>query len=161
MRKDIHQEAEQLLMKAAVEQLAPGEAEWLNGHLAYCNACAGEAARLEGLVRSLRLTPVAVDPALVEVTRRRVHERAARLAPRLLAPGLAWTGCILTWLWVGLSAPFVWRGFAWAGRSVGAPDWAWEMGFGLWWLIPALAAAAAVSLHVSARSASDEEYAES
>ncbi len=161
MRQDIHKEAAHLLMKAAIEPLSAAEAEWLTQHVSSCRTCAVEARRLEEVIRSLRLASVAANPALVEATRRRIRERARSLAPTRLAPGLAWLGCLLTWLWVGLSAPFIWRGFAWAGRAIGAPDWAWEMGFGLWWLVPALAAAAAVGIHISTRDATDEGYAES
>jgi len=42
------------------------------------------------------------------------------------------------------TAPYVWRAFEWAGERLGVPRLVWEMGFGLWWTIPALIAAAVV-----------------
>jgi len=159
MRDDIHKQAEQLLLKAAVEQLTPAEASWLGRHLEDCAPCTHVSVRLEEVVRSLRTASVATDPSLVEKTRRRVHERASRMAPRRASAGLLWISCALTWLWMALSAPYIWRGCAWVGRRIGAPDWAWEMSFGLWWLLPALAVVAAVALHTASRAASEEDYA--
>ena len=43
-----------------------------------------------------------------------------------------------------LSAPLVWRGFAWFGGHFGVPRLALEMGFVLWWTVPALFAAGAI-----------------
>ncbi len=161
MREDIHKQAEHLLLKAAVEQLPPAEASWLGEHLAECTSCTQVAGRLEEVVRSLRTVSTAGNPSLVDITRRRVRERARQIAPRRASASLIWFSCAMTWVWMGLSAPYVWRGCAWAGRLVGAPDWAWQMSFGLWWLLPALAVAATLTLHNSARAASEEGYAES
>jgi hypothetical protein len=32
----------------------------------------------------------------------------------------------------------VWRLFAWFGERTGVPKLVWELGFGLWWTIPAV-----------------------
>ncbi len=161
MRDDIHKQAERLLLKAAVEELTAAEASWLGGHLSECANCAQVSGRLEEVVRSVRSRSVAADPSLIESTRQKVRERACRLAPRRASAGMLWISCALTWIWMALSAPYIWRGCAWVGRRLGAPDWAWAMSFGLWWLLPALAAAAALALHTSSRAESDEGYAQS
>jgi hypothetical protein len=36
----------------------------------------------------------------------------------------------------------VWQLFAWMGERLHIPKLVWELGFGLWWLIPALIAGA-------------------
>ncbi len=161
MKEDVHQQAEHLLLKAAVEQLTPSEASWLGLHLEDCSRCSQVAGRLEEVVRSLRSVSVAADPSLVEIARRRVRRRAGELAPGKRSSGLVWVACVLTWGWVMLSAPYIWRGFAWLGEYVGIPDWAWKMGFGLWWLLPAVAAGAALAMFASAGAMRGGEYGES
>src|SRR5216110_2748106 len=39
-------------------------------------------------------------------------------------------------------APYVWRGLEWIGHRTGLPDLVWKMGFGVWWALPAIIAAA-------------------
>jgi len=161
MREDIHKQAEHLILKAAVERLTPSEKSWLGGHLGECRLCTQVASRLEEVVRSVRSVSVVADPSLIEITRRRVRERGRALAPRRSSAGLLWISIGLTWLWMALSAPYIWRGCAWVGRHLGVPDWAWGMGFGLWWLLPALAVCGALALLAPAGAGSNGGYAES
>jgi hypothetical protein len=56
-----------------------------------------------------------------------------------------------SWLLGVFSAPLVWRGFARLGSNFGLPKLAIEMGFVLWWAVPALVAVGAV-LHQRALS---------
>jgi len=56
------------------------------------------------------------------------------------------------WLLGVFSAPLVWKGFSWLGNNLGVPKVALELGFVLWWTVPALVAVAAV-LHQRALSA--------
>ncbi len=58
---------------------------------------------------------------------------------------LAWLGVGLSFGWVGVSGLFVWRGLQWAAVKAGIPGPVWQMAFGLWWFIPALIVAAALS----------------
>ena len=46
--------------------------------------------------------------------------------------------CAVSWVFGIASAPYVWRLFEWFGERTGAPKIIWEIGFGLWWIIPAL-----------------------
>jgi hypothetical protein len=49
-----------------------------------------------------------------------------------------------SWLLGVVSAPFVWRLFAWAGSQLNLPKLVLEFGFVLWWTVPALIAVAVV-----------------
>ncbi len=149
MSQDIHEHAERLLLKSSVEGLAPAEETWLGLHLRDCTACVAVAGRLEEVVHSLRSATVDVEPSLVERTRRKVRLRAGELGSGNPAKTLIWIACAVTWAWMAVSAPYVWRGFAWVGSRTGFPDWTWQMGFGLWWLLPALAVGAALMAHKS------------
>ena len=146
MKKDIHLHVADLILRSAVEPLAPAESSLLRKHLAECSSCAHVAGDLERVVDSVRAVSVTINPLLVERTRLRVRLRARTLAQRKPSTSLLWASWAATWAWMALSAPHIWRGFAWAGGRLGVPNWAWEMGFGLWWFLPALAARAAQTL---------------
>jgi len=49
-----------------------------------------------------------------------------------------WAACAVSWVFGIASAPYVWRLFQWFGERTGVPKLVWELGFGLWWTIPAL-----------------------
>jgi hypothetical protein len=57
-----------------------------------------------------------------------------------------WLACGISWALGIASAPYVWRVFAWMGEHTGMPKLVWELGFGLWWTIPALIAAVVLLL---------------
>jgi hypothetical protein len=50
----------------------------------------------------------------------------------------------MSWALGIVTAPYVWRAFEWVGERIGLPRLVWEMGFGLWWTIPAVVAAVVV-----------------
>jgi len=77
-------------------------------------------------------------------TQLRVRLRAQQAGESSRNGLLLWIITAASWLLGVLSAPLVWRGFAWFGGHFGVPRLALEMGFVLWWGIPALLAAAAV-----------------
>lgn len=154
MSREIHDQAERLLLKLSVEGLSPEEGSWLDGHLAGCPSCAEVAGRLEEVIGSLRTMTVAMSAALVEDTRAQVRLRAADPAPAgSVSRVLLWSAFASTWSWMLLSAPYIWRGCAWLGRRAGFADWIWEMGFGLWWLLPALSIGIALVVYKSIRDA--------
>jgi hypothetical protein len=59
--------------------------------------------------------------------------------------------CALSWAFGIASARYVWRLFEWFGERTGIPKLVWELGFGLWWTIPALFAAAVLLMESSRR----------
>lgn len=144
MRKGIHTPARNLLMKSAVEGLTQAEAASLARHLGDCVECAEDARRLDEAVAALRTSAVSVDPALVERARRNLRLRAVDARRGKSSSRLLWAACTATWIWIICSAPFVWQAFAWAGRQIGSAPWVWAMGFGLWYLLPALVVGAAL-----------------
>jgi hypothetical protein len=46
----------------------------------------------------------------------------------------------------------VWRGLEWAGHRLGVPNIVWEVGFGLWWALPAAVVALILLMTDAARS---------
>jgi hypothetical protein len=155
MKEEPHRHAEHLILSSAVEPLSAADSTWLRQHLSGCPICARDAEDMETVLNTVRSVSVTIGPLLVERTRARVRLRAGAPAQRRPSTVLLWASCAATWAWMALSAPHIWRGFAWVGGRLGVPAWAWEMGFGLWWFLPALALGASLVFYRSAGTAAD------
>ena len=136
MSKELHARAEQLIARERVEEISAADQQWLRQHLADCAACTARASATEQAIRSLRNLSVPLPPALASRTQFRVHIRAQQLrsAPRWR---MVWAACGISWVFGGATAPYVWRVLEWAGHRMGVPNIVWELGFGLWWALPA------------------------
>jgi hypothetical protein len=144
MNENLHQRAQRLLAESLVEGIAAPDQAWLAQHLRECADCAREAAATQEALQALRGVPVAVPRDLVARTQMRVRLRAQEAGESSRSNLLLWIITAASWLLGVLSAPLVWRGFAWFGGQFGVPRLALEMGFVLWWTVPALLAVAAV-----------------
>jgi anti-sigma factor RsiW len=136
MSQETHAQAEQLIARDRVEGISAADQQWLRQHLAECAACAARASATEQAIRSLRNLSVPLPPALAGRTQFRVRIRAAQLRgePRWR---MVWVACGISWAFGAATAPYVWRGLEWAGHRLGVPNIIWELGFGLWWALPA------------------------
>lgn len=144
MSENLHARAQQFFAQSLVEALAPGDETWLAEHLRACAACSREAASTRELLQALRAIPVAVPRDLAARTRMRVRLRAQQTAQASDNSLLLWVITAASWLLGIFSAPLVWRGFAWIGVQLNLPKPVLELGFVLWWAIPALIAVAVV-----------------
>lgn len=150
----MHQRAQQLFAQSLIEGLAPQEQAWLDAHLRECGDCTRELASTRGLLHALRNVPVTVPRDLAARTQMRVRLRANQTAQAPDGGAILWMITGASWLLGIFSAPFVWRVFAWIGLQLNLPKPVLELGFLLWWTVPALAAVAAV-LYQRALSASN------
>jgi anti-sigma factor RsiW len=145
MKEEQHQRAQRLILEARMVDIPEADRLWLAKHLEECAACAAQDDSIEAALHSLRTIPVYLDPELVAATHYRVHQRAHELretrSPRLLF----WLASGLSVVWMIASTPYVWRGMEWISGLLGIPRVVWQAGFGLWWLLPALALAAMLS----------------
>ena len=144
MIDNLHLRAQRLLAESLVEGIAAPDQAWLAQHLRECADCSREAAATQDLLQALRSVPVSVPRDLVARTQLRVRLRAQEASESSRSGLLLWIITATSWLLGVLSAPLVWRGFTWFGGHFGVPKLALEMGFVLWWTVPALLAAAAV-----------------
>jgi hypothetical protein len=142
VREDIHARAEELIAKERVEGISTEEEQWLGGHLRECARCAESASATEHALRSLRTLSVPIPRALASRTQFRVRLRAQELRAREPRWRMLWAACGISWAFGAVTAPYVWRTLEWIGHSTGVPNLVWEMGFGLWWALPAVVAAA-------------------
>lgn len=140
MNEDIHARAERLILQNQVEGICPQEREWLDRHLEACSDCDRLASATERTLRSFCAVSVPVPSSLTRRTQLRLYLRMEELQTRERSGWILWISCTLSWALGIASAPYVWRGFEWAGRHIGVPDVVWQLGFGLWWALPALVA---------------------
>jgi hypothetical protein len=135
-----HERARQLIDQHHVEGLAENQRAWLAAHLAGCDSCAEVAQSTENALRAARSAVIPFPAGLASRTQFRVHLRAQQLREREPRSLAVWTVAGLSWLLGIATAPYVWQLFAWMGERLRIPKLVWELGFGLWWLVPALVA---------------------
>ncbi len=139
MSGNLHERAFELVAKARVEGgLADAEREWLSTHCEDCAFCSEHARQMDRALRSLRAAAIPLPADLASRTQFRVRLRAMELREREPKRRMLWLACSASWVFGIASAPFVWRVFEWFGKLTGAPKLVLEIGFGLWWTIPAL-----------------------
>ena len=138
MSENTHARALQLIAKARVEGLLDSDRDWLTAHLQDCEFCNEHARQTDRALRVLRTVAIPVPADLASRTQFRVRLRAQELHEREPQRRLLWLACAASWVFGIASAPYVWRLFEWFGQVTGVPKLVWEIGFGLWWTIPAL-----------------------
>lgn len=146
MSNDLHVRANELLSRGRVEPLSRQDQVWLAAHLAECESCAGEGARMADALSALRGMPINLPRNLASRTQLRVRLRAEELREHGPANRLIWAVACLSWIFGLATAPFVWRAFAWLGAELHLPKLVWITGVVLWWVVPALVATGIVLL---------------
>jgi hypothetical protein len=139
--ENIHARARQLISQERIEGIPASENTWLAAHLSECEGCANFARKTSAALRSLQNIPISLPAGLAQRTQFRVGLRAQQLRQHEPRRRALWIAAGVSWATGVASAPFVWRLFAWLGEHAGVPKLVWEMGFGLWWAVPALIAA--------------------
>ena len=151
MNPESHARAKQLIAQERVESTSQAERDWLTAHLQGCRQCAELARQTDEALRGLRTVAIPLPSGLARRTQFRVRLRAQELREQAPKRRALWFACALSWAFGIASAPYVWRLFAWFGERIGVPKLVWELGFGLWWTIPALFAAAVLLMENSRR----------
>jgi hypothetical protein len=140
MNENVHQRAQHLFAQSLVEGISANDRGWLDEHLRTCGDCTREIASTGQLLQALRAVPVTVPRDLAARTQLRVRLRVQEASQTASSGALLWIITAASWILGILSAPFVWRIFAWAGGRLNLPKPVLEFGFVLWWTIPALIA---------------------
>jgi hypothetical protein len=146
MNEQTHDRARTLIATQQIEGLSPNDQTWLNTHLAECDSCTAENQRLHQTLSALRTTHIDLPPNLASRTQFRVRLRAEELRERSSGSVVLWAIAAISWALGVATAPWVWRGFEWAGNELGLPKFVWVAGVALWWLVPGLVAAGLVVL---------------
>jgi hypothetical protein len=138
MSGDLHNRALQLIAQARIEGLPESDTTWLRAHVEECEFCDEHARQTDRALRSLRTMAIPIPSGLAGRTQFRVQLRLQELREREPKRRALWVACVVSWAFGIASAPYVWRLFQWFGERTGVPKLVWELGFGLWWTIPAL-----------------------
>ena len=157
MSENLHTRALRLVAKARVESLTGSERDWLAAHLQDCDFCNEHARQTDRALRALRTAAISVPADLASRTQFRLRLRAMELAEREPRRRMLWFACAASWIFGIASAPYVWRLFAWFGEVTRVPKLVWEIGFGLWWTIPAVFAVTVLILE-SARQSQEPDW---
>jgi hypothetical protein len=138
MSEKIHDRALHLIAQARVEGIPEADSTWLRAHLEACEFCAEHSRHTDRALQVMRSAAIALPEGLASRTQFRVRLRAQELREREPKRRAMWVACAVSWAFGITSAPYVWRLFAWFGEHTGVPKLVWEIGFGLWWTVPAL-----------------------
>jgi hypothetical protein len=145
MSEDTHARAKRLIDEERVEGiLSDADRAWLGEHLRGCDPCVRAAGETERALASLASARIELPRGLARRAQMRVRLRSDELQERGAGKKLVWAVSGVSWVLGVASAPWVWRGFAWVGEYAGMPKPVCEIGFVLWWAVPALLATGAV-----------------
>lgn len=136
MTRDAHDEARELIAQG--EGVSDAQQERLRVHLDGCEACRQYAETANMVIRSLRSLPLAADSRLVRATQMRVRFHASRLRETRERMWLVGMACLGVGLSATLTAPLLWRLFAWMGERAGVSSLVWQAGFVVFFIAPAL-----------------------
>ena len=145
MNAESHERARQLITKDQVEGIRVDERDWLEHHLASCASCSSAADMLATAVQSFRGLSISAAPDLVRQTRLTVRIRAEQLRDARSRSAPLWIATAVSSISMILTTSYVWRAFEWLGRVGHVPSIVWQVGFLMWWFLPATVLAAAVA----------------
>jgi Putative zinc-finger len=157
MNQNPHLNAQELIARERLEGISESEQAWLEAHLESCPGCSRRARETHHAINALRTARIPLPSGLASRAQFRVRLRVQQLQEREPRRRVLWLICAMSWALGIASAPYVWQAFAWIGEYTGAPKLLLQLGFSLWWAIPALFAAAIVILE-SARQSHESEW---
>jgi hypothetical protein len=137
MNLENHERARKLLAMRRVEGIPAVEDQWLEDHLAHCDACSSAAQALTDAVNAVRSFSVTARPETVRRASAAVRLRAEQIRLERERTIPIWIAAAMSAALAILTTPYTWAVFAWMGRLVHVPDIAWQVGFLMWWFLPA------------------------
>lgn len=140
----IHERTRQLISQELIEGIPESDRRWLEAHLKDCERCSASAAAVGRALHALKAIAIPVPSGLARRTQFRVHLRMQEQQAVKAKPGFLWIACAISWIFGAISASYVWQGLQWATERMALPRFVPEVGFGLWWALPAIVAGAIV-----------------
>lgn len=137
MKAESHVRARKLMVADRVEGIAAGDRQWLDAHLAGCSECSNEAAALGAAINVVRTFQVTAQADAVRRTRLAMHHRAEQLRRQRERATPLWIAVAMSSVSAIVVTPFIWSAFAWIGNSFQLSPAFWQLGFLMWWFLPA------------------------
>jgi anti-sigma factor RsiW len=137
MNLENHERAKKLLAIRRVEGIAAAEEEWLEDHLTHCDACSDAAQALAVAIDAVRSFSVMAQPDAVRRVSAAVRLRAEQMRQERERAIPIWIAAAMSTALAILTTPYTWAAFAWLGRLLQVPDVTWQVGFLMWWFLPA------------------------
>jgi predicted anti-sigma-YlaC factor YlaD len=138
MKRDIHEQARELIACSGTDGLNDESTSWLRQHLQECDSCRDYAEAVSQLSSALHSITFAADAHLVRSTQLKVRVRAEQLHQQRERMRLVWLSCFILALSGAATTPLLWSGFRWIGQVAQAPRPVWQLGFAMFWIAPAL-----------------------
>jgi predicted anti-sigma-YlaC factor YlaD len=139
MKRDIHEQARELIACSGAADANDESTAWLRRHLQECVECRDYADSAAQLASALHSIAFAADATLVRSTQIKVRARAEQLRQQNERMRLVWLSCCLLSLSGAATTPLLWRSFHWIGEMAQVPGPVWKIAFGLFWIAPAIA----------------------
>ena len=139
MIRNAHDEARALIALGGA--ISDTQQDWLRAHLKQCEACHRYAQAVTDVVGALRSVPISADSRLVRASQMRVRFHARRLQQMRQRMWLVGLACMCVGLSATLTAPVLWRLFAWIGQMAGVPNVVWQVSFMFFFVLPGLVVA--------------------
>jgi predicted anti-sigma-YlaC factor YlaD len=136
MTRNLHDEARRLIALAGA--VSDDQQAQLQAHLESCETCRTYSEAAGRAVQALRSLPITADSRLVRATQMRVRFHASRLREARQRMWFVGMACLGVGLSAAVTAPLLWRLFAWMGELAGVSTPIVQAGFALFWIAPAL-----------------------
>ena len=137
--RNLHDEARALIAHGGA--ISGTQQDWLRVHLDECEPCLQYAQAVTNVVGALRSVPISADSRLVRATQMRVRFHARRLQEMRQRMWLVGMACLCVGLSATLTAPVMWRLFAWIGQMAGVSNIVWQVSFMFSFVLPGLVVA--------------------
>ncbi len=137
MNADSHERARILIALSGPEGIPRAHQRWLPAHLELCPASREFAENSARVVR-LRAIPIVADASLVSAARIRVRQRADEMRRQDERLWVVWICCAAVALCSAFTTAVLWRSFTWMAPQTWLLTPAWEAGFAVFLLIPAI-----------------------
>jgi predicted anti-sigma-YlaC factor YlaD len=134
--RNVHEEARQWI--ALGDTVPAAQRSMLEAHLEDCAECRNYSEATARTVRALRSLPIAADSRLVRATQMRVRFHASRMRETRQRMWFVGVACLGVGLSAAVTAPLLWKLFAWMGELAGVSTPVWQVGFAFFWIVPAL-----------------------
>lgn len=138
MTGDLHQQARESIALGGTEDLRNAQQSLLRAHLEECAGCREYAEAAGRVIAGLHAVPLAADSRLVRATQMRVRFHASRLRETREHMWLVGMACLGVGLSAALTAPLMWRLFAWMGGRAGLSSPVWQASFMMFFISPSL-----------------------